>query len=1026
VTGDEYYHWLHDENDYTIIRNEDDSWYYFAVEENDSLVPSEYKAGTINPLKTNLKPGARISPSKILEQRNLMGGRLKSTQAVNAKNNGTLNNIAIFVRFADDPEFGDFISVYEKIFNDSTAGSISMYAYFKEVSYNRMFVKTHMYPKAENGMVVSYQDTKPRSYYQKMTSQNPDGYTSDQWSRVAELNYRATTSIQNEVSEELNLDFNNDGRIDNVTYIIRGTCDPEWASLLWGWSYNYDATTSPPPPSIKINDKYLSGSVLVMQNDIKDYPSVSKHEMFHNLGSPDLYHYNGDTYIPIGNWDIMEYNSVYGQSMSAYMKFRYGGWIDSIPAITKSGGYCLAPLSSSTHNCYKINSPNSTNFYFVLEYRKQIGAFESSLTGSGLLVYRVNKSRDGQGNGNATNLTDELYVYRPGGKTRSNGIISSAYLNNLKGRELINDNTPTACFLPRDLPGGIDISDIREEGDSLCFYVRFEKIPEANFEVSAVHSITGKVQFLDNSSQSPDSWNWDFGDGQNSTERDPIHYYLDNDTFDVSLIVKNQYGSDTLTKKALITINRLQQTTENEPVVESFCNSGSTTLKANLTSEGNIVWYNQQYSGKPLGYGEAFFTNDLDSTTTFYSAAELSHDTTYYLGAKDTTIGHCENFIRAYYDMYFNCFTDIILKSVKVYSASDKERRIQIKNQKSEILFDSIIFIPKGEHRITFNLPIDAGKDYQLLCTSINPEFYYNTIGGTYPYEIPGVVSITACFFGSNEYGYFYDWEVKQANSSSPRTPITVEVIKAKISPRPSVRICEGSNIELTSSPATTYLWSPGGETTQSITVEDSGKYLVSTLIADCENISLPTVVSIIKTPQFPVTFIVNKKIVNFKTRVVKGFHYEFDFGDSQIKIYDPSPTSSQDTASYSFSHKYEQEGVYNFYQKVTGECDTDSTLLLVEILVTSVENTLFINTLDIYPNPTTGRIQFTSPTSSSRIGTVLLYDFTGRQVFIQSYPFLQAGETVTLELSEQTRGIYLVRLRVGNEEYSGRVVLVK
>jgi M6 family metalloprotease-like protein len=347
VTGDEYYHWLHDENDYTIIRNETDNWYYFAVEENDSLVPSEYKVGKVNPLKTNLEPGARISPEKILQQRNLMNGGKKSTQAVAAKNNGTLNSIVIFVRFADDTEFEDSISVYEKLLNDSTAGSTSMYAYFKEVSYNRMFVKSHIYPYTSNGIVVSYQDSKPRSYYQKKTSQNPDGYTDlNFWSKVSELTYRATSYYQNEVSSDLNLDYNSDGKIDNITYIIKGDIDPEWGSILWGGFYNYNEGVNPPFPNININNKNLKGCLLVMQNDIKLFPSVLQHEMFHRLGAPDLYHYSADKFFPVGIWDLMEFNANPTQSMSAYMKYKYGGWIDSIPAITKSGVYYMAHLQN--------------------------------------------------------------------------------------------------------------------------------------------------------------------------------------------------------------------------------------------------------------------------------------------------------------------------------------------------------------------------------------------------------------------------------------------------------------------------------------------------------------------------------------------------------------------------------------------------------------------------------------------------------------------------------------------------------
>jgi hypothetical protein len=305
--------------------------------------------------------------------------------------------------------------------------------------------------------------------------------------------------------------------------------------------------------------------------------------------------------------------------------------------------------------------------------------------------------------------------------------------------------------------------------------------------------------------------------------------------------------------------------------------------------------------------------------------------------------------------MYFDCFSDIILQSVKVYSAADKERRIQIKNQKSEILFDSLVNIPTGEHRLTLNVQIDAGKDYQLLTTSvlsgpgilISPDLYFNTNGAEYPYEIPGIISINSSFYGSDVYGYFYDWEIKQANSSSPRTPVTVEVIKAKITPRPFVNICEGSSIELSSSPAASYLWSPGGETTQSITSVDSGSYSVSTLIGDCQNTSLPVKIAYrTKNPDIPVTIeTVKDRTVTFNTHVVKGFHYVFDYGDSKSKTYDPSPSSLKDTFLLGFTHVYADFGGYNFWQKVTGECGTDSSLLLVNVLA-SLENELLTNPL--------------------------------------------------------------------------------
>ena len=61
------------------------------------------------------------------------------------------------------------------------------------------------------------------------------------------------------------------------------------------------------------------------------------------------------------------------------------------------------------------------------------------------------------------------------------------------------------------------------------------------------------VQFTDTSTGSPASWLWNFGDGNTSTERNPVHVYTSPGTYNVSLTVSNCGGSDTTTSTNSIT-----------------------------------------------------------------------------------------------------------------------------------------------------------------------------------------------------------------------------------------------------------------------------------------------------------------------------------------------------------------------------------------------------------------------------------------------------------------------------------------
>jgi len=53
------------------------------------------------------------------------------------------------------------------------------------------------------------------------------------------------------------------------------------------------------------------------------------------------------------------------------------------------------------------------------------------------------------------------------------------------------------------------------------------------------------VQFNDLSSNNPTSWEWDFGDGETSSEQNPVHIFTEEGTYTVSLTVYNLYGTDT-------------------------------------------------------------------------------------------------------------------------------------------------------------------------------------------------------------------------------------------------------------------------------------------------------------------------------------------------------------------------------------------------------------------------------------------------------------------------------------------------
>lgn len=486
ASGDEYYNWLHDSEGYTIVQDPSTGFYVYAVRAKGRLLPSALVAGRANPAVSGLEKGL-VDPPEVM--RGLRNNILASTPGPVslAPTSGTFNNLAIFIRFSDEAEFTDQVTLYSTMFNNISAGANSLVNFYKEASYNKLTISTSLYPLPPGSTAISFQDSHPRGYYQPYhASTNPIGYTggddgAERRDREHLLLKAAAENVAGQIPPGLVIDGDSDGRVDNICFIVSGGTTG-WSSLLWPHQWSLYSQT------VTINGKRVWGYNLQLQASL--LPSnvgVLAHEMGHTLGYPDLYHYASNGVSPVGSWDVMASNSNPPQHMSAYMKFRYTKWISAIPTITSPGRYTLRPLSFPLDNCYKIPSPYSAMEYFVIEYRKKTTPFEAKIPGEGLVVYRVNGAKSGSGNANGP--PDELYVYRPGGTPSANGTLNNAAFCQETGRDTIDDRTNPWSSLSNGAPGGLNIVSVGVRGDTIAFTVA-PPVP-AVFDSLGVTAVSG-------------------------------------------------------------------------------------------------------------------------------------------------------------------------------------------------------------------------------------------------------------------------------------------------------------------------------------------------------------------------------------------------------------------------------------------------------------------------------------------------------------------------------------------------------
>ena len=469
ASGDEFYNYLHDANGYTIVKGEDGFYCYAIHDSQGQVVASIYRVGSVNPASVGLQPNVKISEAEYHRLRQEREQYIRPIQRPRDRelNHGRYNNLVVFIRFAGDSYHTTSYSTVDSMFNAANYESISLHNYYHHISYNQLDLRSFFYPEPDGETLLSYEDIHPKQYYQPYDpTTNPIGYQDENRAeREFSLLERSINYINGMVPDTLDLDYNSDGMVDNVVFVIKGETG-EWNSLLW-------------PHRWCIYDRqvWLNGLRVYdfnLQLEQGGYFNVSTlcHEMFHSLGAPDLYHYNGGV-DAVGQWDVMCSDTEPPQQPGVYMKYKYGNWVDDIPDITGNFGTYEIEADSwegNRRNAYRIRT-SDPNQFIVIEYRNKNDVFDSHVPDGGLIIYRIDTRFDGNAGWNGTNQFDEVYVFRPGGSVNEVGNLNQANFCAERNRTEFNSETDPHIFLTND-DGYTEwdwIRNISTRGDKMSF-----------------------------------------------------------------------------------------------------------------------------------------------------------------------------------------------------------------------------------------------------------------------------------------------------------------------------------------------------------------------------------------------------------------------------------------------------------------------------------------------------------------------------------------------------------------------------
>lgn len=236
-------------------------------------------------------------------------------------------------------------------------------------------------------------------------------------------------------------------------------------------------------------------------------------------------------------------------------------------------------------------------------------------------------------------------------------------------------------------------------------------------------------------------------------------------------------GCTTPTRTAIkATINPIPTITSTTP--NSRCDSGKITLST-TASAGTINWYNVPIGGTIIGTGTSFTTPNITSTTPYYV---------------DATSSGCTTPTRT-------AITATVITTPSIISTLPKSRC--------------------NSGIVTLEAIASAGTINWYNATGV-----YLTLGNNF--TTPIIDTTTT---------YYVDATL--SGCKSQKTPIT-----ATIYPIPNINeeviLCQNETATLDASiPGMIYLWSPGGETSQTISVSSIGNYSVtisSPVVTSCDS----------------------------------------------------------------------------------------------------------------------------------------------------------------------------------------------
>ena len=259
-----------------------------------------------------------------------------------------------------------------------------------------------------------------------------------------------------------------------------------------------------------------------------------------------------------------------------------------------------------------------------------------------------------------------------------------------------------------------------------------------------------------------------------STAAEPTDYYYYLYDWEVEEIAPKCTGDRIAVVANVIDKPIAPATTDYEGCAEA---GGPYVVSATTSSDGELRWFESPSSTTVLQEGEALEVATAELGETPYYVEELLKEDVVTFGAPvDNSFGSGSFHGGGQY-LIVDVNEVFTLKSAKVYSETEKERTLEIRDSNDVLLQSKNIIIPIGESRVAIDLEIPVQSALKIGFPT-ETDLFRNNEGVEYPYDLADVATISNSSAGEEYYYYLYDWEIstKSFECASERAVATITI----------------------------------------------------------------------------------------------------------------------------------------------------------------------------------------------------------------------------------------------------------